>query len=273
MKQKKIVTGFFILFAVCNIIFAFQFTADEIAQRGKWERFLKSAKIIKAEDIGEGITKPIRLYLEQGNIQKSGVWKNPEGVQKGSKEGWGYEIAAYKLDQLLGLNMVPPTVERSYRMSKGSLQLWVELEISELERVEQDIPIPEDIFNSWLKIIYLARAFDSLIANVDRTQQNIRYTKDWRLILIDHSRSFRDNRVYTDQLLYGKYGMRNKMGFLKLPRIFVKRLRSLDDERIKKAVGSYLSFSERKAVLKRKKLLLKEIDEMIKEKGEDKVLY
>jgi len=47
----------------------------------------------------------------------------------------------------------------------------------------------------------------------------------------------------------------------------------LDDERIKKAVGSYLSFSERKAVLKRKKLLLKEIDEMIKEKGEDKVLY
>lgn len=273
MKRKNFVTGCLILFAACNFVSAFQFSADEIAQRGKWERFLKSAKIIKAEDIGEGITKPKRFYLELGNIQKSAVWKNPEGVQKGFKEGWEYEIAAYKLDQLLGLNMVPPTVERSYRLRKGSLQLWVELEISELERVEQNISIPEDKVNSWQKILYLARAFDSLIANVDRTQQNIRYTKDWRLILIDHSRSFRKKRVYTDQLLYGKYGMRKTMGFLKLPRFFVKRLRSLDDERIKKAVGSYLSFSERQAVLKRKKLLLKEIDEMIEEKGEKQVLY
>ncbi len=199
MKRKNLITGCFILFAVGNFVSAFQFTADEIAQRGKWERFLKNAKIIKAEDIGEGITKPIRFYLELGNIQKSAVWKNPEGVQKGFKEGWEYEIAAYKLDQLLGLNMVPPTVERSYRLSKGSLQLWVELETSELERVEQDIPIPEDKVNCWQKAIYLARAFDSLIANIDRTQQNIRYTKDWRLVLIDHSRSFREKRVYTDQ--------------------------------------------------------------------------
>ena len=273
MKQKNLVTGIFILFAAGNFISAFQFTADEIAQRGKWERFLKSAKIIKAEGVGEGITKPIKFFLELGNIQKSAVWKNPEGVQKGFKEGWVYEIAAYKLDQLLGLNMVPPTIERSYRLRKGSLQLWVELETSELERVEQDIPIPEDKVDFWQKAIYLGRAFDSLIANIDRTQQNIRYTKDWRLILIDHSRSFRKKRVYTDQLIYGKYGLRKTMRFLKLPRLFVKRLRSLDDERIKKAVGSYLSFSERKAVLKRKKLLLKEIDEMIKERGEEQVLY
>jgi len=273
MKQKNLVTGIFILFTAGNFISAFQFTTDEIAQRGKWERFLKSAKIIKAEDVGEGITKPMRFYLELGNTQKSAVWKNPEGVQKGFKEGWEYEIAAYKLDQLLGLNMVPPTVERSYRLSKGSLQLWVELETSELERVKQDIPIPENKVNSWQKAIYLARAFDSLIANIDRTQQNIRYTKDWRLVLIDHSRSFRIKRVYTDQLLYGKYGLRKTMRFLKLPRLFVKKLRSLDDERIKKAVGSYLSFYERKAILKRKKLLLKEIDEMIKEKGEEQVLY
>ena len=67
--------------------------------------------------------------------------------------------------------------------------------------------------------------------------------------------------------------MRKTMRFLKLPRLFVKRLRSLDDDRIKKAVGLYLSFSERKAVLKRKKLFLKEIDEMITEKGEGQVLY
>jgi hypothetical protein len=112
-----------------------------------------------------------------------------------------------------------------------------------------------------------------LIANIDRIQQNIRYTKDWRLVLIGHSRSFRIKRVYTDQLLYGKYGLSKAMRFLKLPRLFVKKLRSLDDKRIKKAVGSYLSFYERKAILKRKKLFLKEIDEMIKEKGEEQVLY
>ncbi len=250
-----------------------QLTTDVKQDRMQWEVFLKKAEIIRYEDIGEGITKPKRVYMQMGDKQASGCWKNPQGVQKGYKEGWQYEIAAYELDKYLGMSMVPPTVERRFRSRKGSLQLWIDLEYSELERTQQDIPIPEEKQSFCENMIFLARAFDSLIGNIDRTQQNIRWTEDWRLILIDHSRSFRTKRLYTDQLIYGSSGLRKSMGFERLPREFVQKVRSLNHERLRQIAGPYLTYTEIEAVVKRKKLLLKEIDRMIEEHGEQAVLY
>jgi len=112
-----------------------------------------------------------------------------------------------------------------------------------------------------------------LIANTDRSQQNIRYTKDWRLILIDHSRSFRTKRFYVDQLIYGKTGMKKDLNFLQLPKDFIDKLKALTYETIKKVTDPYLTYDERNACLKRKKMILKEVEKMIKERGEEKVLY
>jgi len=250
-----------------------QLEVDKVKGRGEWEVFLRSADIAGHEDIGEGITKPKKLFLKRGTKEAMGVWKNPEGIQKGFKDEWRYEVAAYEMDKLLGLGMVPPTVERRFRGRRGSLQLWIELETNELERVANEIEVPGEKKERWLKSIYLARAFDSLIGNIDRTQQNIRYTKDWRLILIDHSRSFRTKRVYTDQLIYGKNGLRSTMLFPTLPRKFIEAVTSLNYDRIKNAVGDYLGYYEIEAVLARKKLILKEVKDMIKERGEEEVLY
>ncbi len=250
-----------------------QFTPAEIAQRQELEEFLRTAKIIRFEAIGEGITKPIRLFLKKDDIEKSGVWKNPHGYQLGHLEGWQYEIAAYKMDKLLGLNMIPPTVERRFKNKRGSLQLWVDHEYSLLTIMEQKIKIPPSEYDHFNKTKYLTRAFDSLIANKDRTQQNIRFTKDWRRILIDHSRSFRSSSEFTEKLLFGKNAEERPKPFRQLPRAFVDKIKALDFETIKNAVGHYLNNKEIKAILMRKKLLLAEIEEMIKEKGEDKVLY
>jgi len=120
---------------------------------------------------------------------------------------------------------------------------------------------------------YLMRAFDSLIANEDRTQENIRYTKDWRMILIDHSRTFGSSKKFTKNLVYGKSGIKELQLFRILPRAFVEKIKALNFDKMKKTVGSYLKDKEIEAILARKALLLTEIDEMIKEKGEDKVLY
>ncbi len=53
-----------------------------------------------------------------------GIWKP---VQKGRRNGlWEShqaEVAAYELDKLLVLDMVPPTLIREIRGQKGSLQL------------------------------------------------------------------------------------------------------------------------------------------------------
>ncbi len=273
--NKKVLFLFFIsilIIGALNTLYA-QFTPEKIAKRTEMEKFLSTAEIIEFEEIGEGVTNPYRLYLQKGNIEHSGCWKNPKGVQKGFLEGWQYEIAAYEMDKLLDLHMIPPTVEREFRKKRGSLQLWVDSEMSALDRMEKNIQIPKHHLIGWGRRKYLARAFDCLIANDDRTQQNIRYTKDWRTILIDHSRSFRSKGVYQRRLMYGKKGIKSKKLIKMLPRAFVDKLKALNFERIKTAVGPYLTDEEINAILKRKELLLDEIDEMIKQMGKDKFLY
>ena len=275
IMKRPIVPIIVILLTLSFIAAPSQFTSDEIALREEFEGLLKTAEIVKAEEIGEGVTKPWRLYFKTGEEEFSGCWKNPEGIQKGHLEGWRFEIAAYRMDKLLGLNMIPPTVEREFEGRKGSVQLWIESEFSLLDVMEQGIPFPDKnpeaaTFN---KGKYITRAFDSLIANDDRTQQNIRYTKDWRTILIDHSRAFRSARKYRKRLLYGKKGSKEKKLFRQLPLKFVERIRALEFDTIKNAVGPYLTDEEIHALLTRKELLLSEIEEMIEELGQSNVLY
>jgi hypothetical protein len=125
---------------------------------------------------------------------------------------------------------------------------------------------------------YLVRAWDCLVANDDRTQQNILYTKDWRAIAFDHSRSFRSTKEYTENLVFGRKGLKKTSDgkpflFRRLPRWFVENVKKLDEKSIKEAVGPYLTEKEIDAVCKRRVLLLDEIDAMIRESGEADFLY
>ncbi|MGD2245391.1 MAG: hypothetical protein PVI11_02470 [Candidatus Aminicenantes bacterium] len=273
MRIKPLVLILLIALVTPPYLFSFQLTSEEIKQREEMEEFLRTAKIVKVERIGEGVTKPKRLYLKKDNMEASGCWKNPSGVQGGVLEGWDYEIAAYCLDKLLDLCMVPPTVQRNFRLQRGSFQLWMTLETSELERRKENIPIPPEKEDHVAKVRHIQRVWDSLIANIDRSQQNIRYTKDWRLILIDHSRSFRTKDTYTKRLLYGKNGLKGSFPFEKLPRKFVDKIRALTARTIRMAAGNYLTDREIECLLYRRDLIIKEIDELIAERGEDQVLY
>ncbi len=278
MKKLVLVSSLFLLLGGASLARA-QFTADEIAQRPYWEDFLKTAPIISSEEIGEGVTKPFRVTLKKGDVEAKAAWKNPSGIQNGFLEGWQYEIAAYRLDKLIGLNMIPVAVERELNGKPGALSLWATNQYSLLKVMEQNIEIPAAAQEKVENMKYVTRAFDSLIANEDRTQQNVLFTKDWRTILIDHSRSFRSSKEFTDKLMNGKNGIKRKMAtgepflFRKLPRSFVEGVKALDFNSIKNAVGPYLTDKEIEAVLKRKTLLLAEINDMIREKGEARVLY
>ena len=278
MKAKILATMFLGAVLVHAPIAFGQFLPQDVAGREGIERFLITAEILRTEPIGEGVTKPTKVYLRKDGMEGKAVWKNPSGLQFGFWEGWQYEIAAYRMDKLVGLNMIPPTVERELHGKKGSLQYWVETKCSLLDLQEKGTPIPESAGESTDKMKYITRAFDSLIANEDRTQQNVRYTEDWRTILIDHSRSFRSGREFTEKLLFGPRGIRkNAEGrpflFRRLPRDFVERLKGMTFENVKEAVGTCLTDKEIRSLLARRDLLLEDIAEMIKAQGEDKVLY
>ena len=60
-----------------------QFLPQEIAGRDGIERFLLTAEILRTEPIGEGVTKPTKVYLGKDGVEGKAVWKNPSGMQFG----------------------------------------------------------------------------------------------------------------------------------------------------------------------------------------------
>lgn len=263
------------IFAVLLIIVAgaptwAQFTEEEIAQRPTLETFLVNAEIVASEQMSqsEGVTLPYRLTLREGSMQHDAVWKNPSGRMGGFVEGWKYEIAAYNLDKYLELDMVPPTAERRYHGNRGSIQLWIPHWISGREKQADKIAVPGPKLVNWNRMTYLQRAFDNLIGNEDRHLGNILITEDWRVILIDHSRSFRTTKAYTKKLQYDK-----KKPMKRLPRALVEKIKNLDEATLRGVVGETLTDKEIEAVMARQLLLLDEFDRLLSDGGEAAFLY
>lgn len=263
------VVSAFILAAVIPVFT--QFKPEEIAQRAMWEEFLLTADIIKSEPLPEGVTKPYRLYLKKGEVENTAVWKNPDGIFNGVYDSWKHEIAAYRLDKLLELNLIPVYVERKFappnqkKAVPGSLSLWADHRTNLLKMAKAGEDFPASALESSDRMKLITRVWDCLIANMDRTQQNIFVTDDWRVILIDHSRSFQSDDPFDKQLMFGVNGIfklpdGRPFLFNDVPREFVEKIRVLDAAAIKKAVGPYLTNKEIKAIIARIPLILKEID-------------
>jgi hypothetical protein len=257
-----------------------QFLPQEVAQRGRWEEFMQGAEIVASERIGTGVTKPWKLALKMGDVEATGAWKDVDKkLSGGGRDSWRYEIAAYRIDKLIGLNMVPPAVEKTFRNKAGALSLWIDTKYSLLDIMDKGIRFPASASKHVEDMGYLYRIWCCLIANDDPTQENIKFTEDWRMILIDHSRAFRSDKTYTTRLVFGVDGIKKYQStgkpylILRVPRDLYERIKALDAAAIGKAVGPYLTDKEIQSIVARTKLIEAEMDGMIKQYGEDKVLY
>jgi hypothetical protein len=254
-----------------------QYSAAEVAEFGKWEDFLKTAKVAAEKQMTgpQAVTSPWILTLEKDGVTHQAVWKDIFGLRvKGFKETWKGEIAAYRMSGLLGLNMVPPTVEREFQGNKGSCQMfatyWNNLETI----LKKKISPPGVKALYFARALCLQRAFDNLIYNVDRHQRNYLVTEDWRMILIDHSRTFAtDKKARTDLIYDEKYKEGPQFIMDTLPRAFYEALKGLTAESIRGAVGDYLDDEEIAATLARRDLIVAWMTKHIADKGEDRVLY
>jgi hypothetical protein len=254
-----------------------QFTAAQIADFDKWEDFLKTAKVVAQKQLtgAEAVTNPWILTLEKDGVQHKAVWKNVYGLRiKGFKETWMGEIAAYRLSRLLGLNMVPPTVEREFQGDKGSCQMFADY-WNNLETILKKKLNPPGIKAMYFaRDLCLQRAFDNLIYNIDRHQRNYLITEDWRMILIDHSRTFAyDKRARTDLIYDEKYKEGPQFIMATMPRALYDALKGLTADSVRTAVGTYLTDDEIAATLDRRDLVIAWMDKRIAEQGGERVLY
>jgi hypothetical protein len=276
--MKKAVIVF--LAAVClgaGVRILGQFNAAEQGEYDKWEDFLKTANIVGKEQLTGplAVTNPWILTLEKDGVQRRALWKNVLGERvKGFKETWKGEVAAYKLNRYLGLNMVPPTVEREFQGGKGSCQIWVD-SWNTLETIlAKKIKTPGPKMNGFYRALFLQRAFDNLIYNIDRHQRNYLIMEDWRMILIDHSRSFATSKKAKTDLVYDeKFKEGPNFIMAELPRPFFEALKALTAESIKQVVGEYLTDEEIAATIARRDLIIAWLNKRIAELGEIKVLY
>jgi hypothetical protein len=254
-----------------------QLTAAEVGDYDKWEDFLKTAKIVGQEQItgSLAVTEPWVLTLEKDGVRHRALWKDVLGERIGGfKETWKGEIAAYRLSRYLGLHMVPATAEREFQGSRGSCQIWVD-SWNTMEAIRKKKLNPPGLkANGFFRALFLQRAFDNLISNEDRHQRNYLIMDDWRMILIDHSRSFRTTKKFTTKLIYDeKYKEGPNFIMAELPRAFVEALKALTPEVIRQVVGEYLTDEEITATMARRDLMIAWLDKRIAELGETKVLY
>ena len=215
------------------------------------ERFLASATVVASVEIEQGVTGIRRLTLKEGDVQIQAAFKAVDGLtglrmggtslaELNQADRYHYDIAAYLLDRMLNLNMVPVTVYRELDGEPGSLTLWIEGAIDETERKSRGLPPIGD------KASMLV--FDLLIFNEDRNTGNILCTlDDGRMHLIDHSRSF---RTYT-----GRPRSMKKQD-IEMPDDFRERLAAMEPDRIRTALAPWLQEVQIRALLKRREKLL-----------------
>ena len=118
------------------------------------EQFLLTAEVVDARPIGKGVTNSWRLTLSDGTtthdaaFQSINQQKNVAGVGRRTelqfKDSYHFNIAAYRLAVLLGLDdMVPVSVERRWRGQRGALVWWVDSAWDETERKARGLFPPE----------------------------------------------------------------------------------------------------------------------------------
>jgi hypothetical protein len=222
-----------------------------LGREAEIEEFLKSAKVVKVSSVPVGVTKPRRGFFEPGGPAGSMVFKALMPSRKtGFWESYRSEIAAYELDKLLGLGMVPPTVERRLDGEMGSAQYWVDHCTLLRERDTSKAP---DLA-AWNKQVYRQRIWDNLVGNIDRNQGNLLVDEGWNLILIDHSRAFTAT-------------MNMPFPMRKIDRELYDKLKALDDVTLKARLGKLL-LDGPKPILKRRDKIIQNFDQLIAQYGE-----
>ena len=268
------------LLLACLGVFALNTLAQDVAgtkaavpprlNRPEMEQFLLKAKIVERKELSMGITNSQRAMLDDGNLRHNAhiqtvdisktSFQTAQGTEMNFRDSYKFNMAAYELDKLLELNMVPVSVERKVG-SMAAVTWWVDDTLmTELDRKKKKMEPPDQHY--WNQQMYVCRVFDQLIYNTDRNLGNLVITKDWNIWMIDHTRAF---RMMKD--------LKSAKDLAQCERKLLGKLRELNNEVLTKQLGHYLTPMQIEGLLARRDKIVKFFDDQVAQKGEAAVLY
>jgi hypothetical protein len=228
-----------------------------IGRYAEFEEFLRTAKIDRMQPVKIGVTGTLHGFFAPGGPGNgAAVKKLKPGRLDGFWESYKSEIAGYKLDRLLELDMVPPTVERRIDGELASVQLWVENTLMLKEVQAQKLRSPDGA--GWNRQLHRVQVFDDLSGNIDENAGNLLFDRAWNFIKIDHSRAFTDTPRLPATLT-------------QIDRPFFERIKALDRETVKREIGDLLEAGALPALFSRRDAIVKTFESLAKKNGEAQV--
>jgi hypothetical protein len=235
------------------------------------EQFLRSARVVHIKALNMGVTGSLKATLHEGEtthaahvqtVDESRVrFDGSRGVEYNFRDTYKFNIAAYELARLLGLDMVPVSVPRKVNGQQAAVTWWIDdASMTELERRKKNVqpPNPAD----WNRQLAVVKVFDELIFNTDRNLGNLVITSGWKIHMIDHTRAFRMHQKCPNLKSLGK-----------IDRDLLDNLRTLDSAVVRQRLGGYLTNYEIKALLARRDQIVQEFESRIQAQGEQAVFY
>lgn len=251
------------------------------------ERFLLNANVTATIKVSKGVTQARQVRMSDGKLTHDAQVQDvdialpifnvdPKHTEVNFKDSYRYNVAAYRLSRLLGLDNVPISVEREIDHKPAAVTWWLDnvmmeegdrLKIIKGKGSEKDKdgrpkspygPSP----SRTVGYLSIMRVFDELIQNRDRNEGNMLWTKDWKLWMIDHTRAFRLGK----ELLVPK-------SIASCERSLFEKMKMLDGPKLTQVMGKTLTREEIDALLARRDALVKLLDAKIAESGEAKILF
>jgi hypothetical protein len=239
--------------------------------REEMEQFLLNANVVSRKPLAQGVTNSERATLSDGKLEhdahiqsidvSTNEYKTLHGTELNFKDSFKYNIAAYRLDKILDLHMIPVSVPRKVGGKSSAVTWWVDDKMmDEVDRKKQGLEPPDK--DAWNKQMYIVRVFDQLIYNTDRNLGNLVIDKQWRMWMIDHTRAFRIDPK-----------LRGEANLVMCDRKLLANMRKLDEDTLKEQLLPYLTKTEIKSMLTRRDKIVKFFDDAVASKGEGAVLY
>jgi hypothetical protein len=218
-----------------------------IGRYAEYERFLQSAAIDRVDVMGT----THHVLFKPGGLAAGAALR---------RDSYKLEIAGYRLDRILELDMVPPTVEIRYEGKPAALTLWI-LDTRLLRQISSPELRPPDTAR-WNDQLHRAWVFENLAANLDKNEGSPLVDSQWNLIILDHSMAFTGT-------LAQPYVIGQKLNQIDRP--FFDRVKALDRGTVARALGDLVDGGAIDALFVRRDTIVAAFERLAAQRGSSQV--